>query len=120
LTVATEGVAVDQVPPVPLVVKSDVPDAHKVASPVIAGTGNTVATTDRVQPVAAVYTMVEVPGANPVSTPPLLLMDAVNIAEEFHTIPGPVADRVDVPPSQTVRLPVTGPGRSSMVMFLVV
>jgi hypothetical protein len=118
-TVATAGAEDDQTPLVEVVAKSDVPDVHSWASPVIAsGKGRTVATTDRVQPVKAVYTMVDVPGANPVSTPPLL-MEAVNIAEEFHTPPGPEAERVDVAPWQTVRLPVIGPGPSSIVIFFV-
>jgi hypothetical protein len=107
LTVAVDGLALFQVPPVGLPASATVLPAHITGVPAMVGRAITVTTAVLRQPPASVYDMVVVPALTPVTTP-LVLMVAVPVAELVQVPPVVALPRLVVLPMQVVSVPVIG------------
>jgi hypothetical protein len=106
-TVAIAGLPLDHAPPGTTFESVVVPPRQTVVRPVIAGgTGFTVITASRVQPVPGiVYVIVAVPTLIPVSTPVAEPIMATTGAELDHTPPGVALLNIEVLPSHTCIIP---------------
>ena len=94
--VATPVLLLVHMPPVDVLVTVDVEPAQaKGEPPIAAGKAYTVTTALRVQPTVEVNTIVEVPGAVPVTTPPV----------EIGAIDGLLLDHVPAEPFVSVVVP---------------
>lgn len=112
--VATPVVPLVQMPPVVVLVRVAVEPAQADSvPPIAAGKALTVTTALRVQPTVEVNTIVDVPGAVPVTTPALEMGATVGLLLDH--VPVEVLVRVDVLPSHTVRDPPIAAGSAFTV-----
>ena len=106
-----------QVPP-PAPVRVVVWPWHTVVIPVIgSGSGFTVIIMLAVQPVARVYTIVEVPALIPLTTPEVIPMVAAVVIVLVHAPPADGSLSSVVWPTHTLVLPVTGAGTGLTVIL---
>lgn len=90
-----------------------------LAPPIAAGSGFTVTTTETVQPVPNEYIIVDVPGANPLTSPVAEPTVATPVALLVHS-PPPGENKVVVVPTQALAVPVIGDGADITVTVIVV
>jgi hypothetical protein len=87
---------------------------HTLRGPGNAGAAFMVTTTDLVQALVAVYTMLDVPAARPVTTPVALIVPAAGLLL-LHVPPGVVLARVVVAPTTVCAPPVIALGNARTV-----
>lgn len=111
VTVAFVGALLLQVPPETAFVKEMVCPTQTLSGPVLEGSAAfTVTVADLWQPVVSAYVIFAVPAAMPVRSPVELPTVAVANAELLQDPPVGNELRIDVFPSQVVRLPAIGVG----------
>jgi hypothetical protein len=114
--VATEVSPLDHEPPELALVSVVLNPTHIFAiPPIMAGLLLTVITAVVLQPVGSVYVIVDVPPAMPVTTPVEELMLAAVGLPLSHVPPDEVLFKLEVPPMQTVMLPVIAAGSALIV-----